>query len=296
MHFEHAQTDYQSYNIPMPERIQSNIENESDEINRQLEAKMFYDKKMRGVFFSYTFNQTLRVYISVDEDTDIYNDEFSSLLHSSINQCNCKTGLLWVRKKTPKIIAFLEKGFNATISDELFFYESKKFVIDREHFKKKFKVGILEIKSYDDRYLDDCLRLWEEAMLFCMPPNFHLNNRAHHFEQFRFYRDYLTFETFWKDGELVGFYWNNGNEVDIMAVSPKFQRMGYGSIILTRAIEMIFQKTNSDIAWLIASSFNEKACSFYTKNNMEVRGEYRIPRIDDPIKSDIKMREEHGVL
>ena len=48
-----------------------------------------------------------------------------------------------------------------------------------------------------------------------------------------------------------------------------------------------------DIAWLIASSFNEKACSFYAKNGMEVHGEYRIPRIDDSIESDLNMREEY---
>jgi ribosomal protein S18 acetylase RimI-like enzyme len=289
MQFEHAQTDYQSYNIPMPLCYRRN----AVEGNRQLETKLFYNENMCGVFFSYIYNGMLRVYITLDNDTDVYNAEIAFLLQVTIAQSNCESGLLWVRKKTKKIITFLESEFHITISDELFFYESKKFAMHREQFNKEYDNNILNIKSFDDSYLDACLRLWEESMIFAMPPKFHLRNRSHHLEQFRFYRDYLMFETFWKNDELIGFYWLNNDEVDLIAVSPKHQRVGYGSLILTRAIEMIFQTTDSDIAWLIVSSFNEKACSFYKKNGMVVHGEYRISRIDDPIESDLQMRVEH---
>lgn len=289
MQFEHAQTDYQSYNIPMPEYCQRN----TSQGNRQIESKLFYDEKMCGVFFSYIYNGTLRTYITLDDDTDIYNTEISSLLQAAIDKSNCESGLLWVRKKTPKIIAFLEDEFHITISEELFFYESKKFAIHRKQFIKKYDDSILEVRPYDDSYLDACLRLCEEAMIFAMPPKFHLRNRTHHLEQFRFYRDCLVFETFWKKDELIGYYWLNKEEVDLIAVSPKHQRMGYGSLILTRALEKVFQTTDSDVAWLIASSFNEKACSFYAKNGMEVQEEYRIPHIDDPIESDLQMRLEY---
>ena len=291
MNFEHAQTDYQSYNIPMLECHKGDVETESDRDNRQLETKLFYNENMCGVFFSYIYNGALRVYVTLDDDTNVYNDEIFSLLQASIENSKCKTGLLWIRKKTPKLIEFLTEKFHITPSDELFFYESKKFAIRREHFKKKYDDSILEIRPYDDSYLDGCLRLWEEVMIFAIPPNFHLRNRAHHLEQFRFYRDNLVFETFWKNDKLVGFYWNNKEEVDLIAVSPNYQRMGYGSLILTRAIEKIFQTTNADSAWLIVSSFNEKACSFYAKNGMEVQKEYRIPRIDDPIEADLQMRQ-----
>jgi len=292
MQFEHAQTDYQSYDIPMPECHQDSI----CKVNRQIEAKLIYGENARGVFFSYTYNGTLRIYITVDRDTDVCDEELSMLFRSSIDQCDCKTGLLWVRKKTPKVIAFLQKEFCITPSDELFFYESKKFAISRKQFINKYSDTTLEIRPYRDSYLDECLRLLDESMLFCMPPTFHMDDRGHHLEQFRFYRDYLVFETFWKNDELVGFYWNNKNEVDLMAVAPKYQRMGYGSAILSRAIEKIFEKTDSDTAWLIASGFNEKACSFYAKNGMEVHGEYRIPRINGTVESDLQMRAEYDAL
>ena len=288
MQFEHAQEAYQSYNIPMP-KVGANTG------NKELEAQLLLNEKARGVFYSYTYHGILRVYITLDEDSDIYNNQISALLKSSIEKSNCASGLLFVRKKTPKIIAFLRNEFEITPSEELFFYESKKFAINREQFNKKYDDSILELKQYEDSQLDDCLRLLDESLLFCMPPTFHMDDRSHHLEQFRFYRDYLTIETFWKDKELVGFYTNVKNEVDLIAVSPKFQRMGYGANILTRAISKIFEKTDSDVAWLIASCYNEKACSFYTKYGMEVHGEYRIPRIGNSIESDLELRAEYGV-
>jgi len=287
---EHVREAYQAYNIPM-------LETKSDMSNRELEAQLFLGKeKARAVFFSYTYYGVLRVYITLDEDTDAYNNEILSLLESSINKSDCAMGLLWVRKKTQKITTFLEDALHITPSDKLFFYESKKYVIDRDQFKKEYDDSVLEARQYEDSYLDDCLRLLDESMLFCMPPTFHMDYREHQLEQFRFYRDYLPFETFWKDGELVGFYLNNKNEVDWIAVSPKFQGKGYGTIILTRAISNIFEKTDSDTAWLIASSFNEKACSFYRKNGMKVDGEYRLARISNSIESDLEFRAEYGVI
>jgi len=296
MQREHAQEAYQSYSIPMPECLHGTTKNESAQGNKRIEAELFLNEKARSVFFSYTYHGTLRVYITLDEDSDVYNDKISSLLQSSIDKSNCANGLLWVRKKTPTIIACLEDKFHITPSDELFFYESKKFAIHREQFTNKYDDSILEIRPYEDSFLDDCLRLLDESMLFCMPPTFHMDEREHHLEQFRFYRDYLVFETFWKNDELIGFYWNNKEEVDLIAVSPKHQRMGYGSAILTRAIEKIFQTTDSDVAWLIASSFNENACLLYAKNGMEVHGEYRLARIGDSIEADLQMRADYNAL
>jgi len=289
MQREHVQESYQTYNIPM-------VETKSDMSNRELEAQLLLEKEARGVVFSYTYHGVLRVYITLDEDTEVYNNEIFTLLHSSIQKSDCAKGLLFVRKKTPKIIAFLEEKFRITQSDEWFFYESKKFAISREQFKVEYDDSILELRQYDDSYLDECLRLLDESMLFCMPPTFHMDQREHQLEQHRFYRDYLTFETFWKDGELVGYYINNKDEVDLIAVSPKFQGRGYGTTILTRAISKIFEKTDSDIAWLIASSSNEKACYFYKKNGMEVHAEYRLARIGDSIEADLQLRAAYNAL
>ena len=288
MKFEHAQEDYQSYNIPLPNPNRNDIKNES--LNKEIESKLFYDDKMRGVFFSYIYNGVLRVYITLENDTSAFNDEIVSLLRSSINKCNCSSGLLWVRKKTPKLIVHLENEFQIKQSDELFFYESTTFVMPRNKFQKKYDSGILEIKQYEDSFLDDCLQLFNEAMLFKMPPHFYPDEREHYFEQLRFNKENVVFETFWKQDNLIGLYWLCDEEVDVIAVSPKYQRKGYGSLILTRAIEMAFQTAKKDCVWLIASNFNEKAHSFYSKYGMEAQNQNRLSHIDSPIELDMQMR------
>ncbi|MCL2171263.1 MAG: GNAT family N-acetyltransferase [Defluviitaleaceae bacterium] len=292
MKFEHAQKDYQSYNIPLANHHHNNEKNELG--NREIESKLFYDNKMRGVFFSYSYNGILRVYITLENDTSLYNDEIASLLRSSINKCNAPSGLLWVRKKTPKVIAFLENEFLITPSDELFFYESTTFVMPIAKFQKEYASGMLEIKQYEDSFLDDCLKLFNEAMLFKMPPHFYLDEREHYFEQLRFNAENVVFETFWKDDELIGLYWLCDEEIDVIAVSAKHQRKGYGSLILTRAIEKAFQTSNKEYVWLIASNFNEKAHSFYCKYGMEAQKQNRLSRIDSPIKLDMQMRLASG--
>jgi len=271
---EHVQEDYQTYNIPM-------METKSDMSNRELEVRLLLGKVARGVFYSYTYYGVLRVYITLDADTNVYNSVLSALLQSSIEKSDCAMGLLYIRKKTPKATAFLEENFHITPSDKLFFYESKKFAITREQFNAEYDNSVLELRPYDDSYLDELLRLFDEAYIFCMPPTFHMDQREQQLEELRHCRDNFTLETFWKDDELVGYYNNVENEVDGIAVFPKFQGKGYGTIILTRAISRIFENTDSNIAWLIAASFNEKACSFYRKNGMEVHGEYRLARLDD---------------
>ncbi|MCL2412050.1 MAG: hypothetical protein FWC97_10455 [Treponema sp.] len=71
MKFEHAQEDYQSYNITLPNPNRDDIKNES--LNKEIESKLFYDDKMRGVFFSYIHNEVLRVYITLENDTSAFN-------------------------------------------------------------------------------------------------------------------------------------------------------------------------------------------------------------------------------
>jgi len=128
-----------------------------------------------------------------------------------------------------------------------------------DKFKNEYDSSILEIKQYENNFLDDCLNLFNEAMVFKIPPHFYFDERDHYFEQLQFNSKNLVFETFWKENELIGLYWLCDEEIDIIAVSPNHQRKGYGSLILTRAIEKAFQTSNKDCVWLIASNFNEKA-------------------------------------
>jgi GNAT superfamily N-acetyltransferase len=76
----------------------------------------------------------------------------------------------------------------------------------------------------------------------------------------------------------VGIYWIAGIEVDTMGVSTGFQRFGYGSLILTRAIETIFfQNPNVNYALFYCVGWNIKAQNFYKKYGMEISKQYKVP-------------------
>jgi ribosomal protein S18 acetylase RimI-like enzyme len=71
---------------------------------------------------------------------------------------------------------------------------------------------------------------------------------------------------------LVGLYWRKNAEIDFFAVDVNQQRKGYGTIMLTRAINMVFEKTDADFACLYAVDWNLKGQSFYKKYGMAENG------------------------
>jgi len=63
-----------------------------------------------------------------------------------------------------------------------------------------------------------------------------------------------------------------------MGVASDFGRSGYGSQILTRAIEKVFQQNpETEYAMLYAVGWNSKANNFYKKYGMEVKNSYNVP-------------------
>ena len=59
----------------------------------------------------------------------------------------------------------------------------------------------------------------------------------------------------------------------MLAVSVNYQGKGYGSDLLTRAIERTFATTDLDFADLYVVDDNPKGQSFYRKYGMEVLGQ-----------------------
>lgn len=69
-------------------------------------------------------------------------------------------------------------------------------------------------------------------------------------------------------------------EIDFLAVADNQQRKGYGSAILTRAIEMVFENTTEDYAYLYAVDWNRKGQAFYKKYGMEINGHSYLLRLN----------------
>lgn len=128
------------------------------------------------------------------------------------------------------------------------------------------------ICGYEDEHIDRYLNLLDETMDFCIPPSVYIKNKIIYRKKFIKLKEKNSFEAFWTDNELIGLYWRSNAEINTMAVSAKYQRKGYGSLILSRAIECVFKNTSNEYAYLYCVDWNEKGQKFYKKNGMETNG------------------------
>jgi GNAT superfamily N-acetyltransferase len=134
------------------------------------------------------------------------------------------------------------------------------------------KESALTARPYDEKYIDKYLNLLDGSMIFTDTPMNYRGNKTHYLNLFKERAAKNSFEAFWKDDELIGLYWRDNFEIDTLAVNKTHQRKGYGTDILTRAIQSVFDHTDSDFARLYAVDWNEKARMFYTKYGMEASG------------------------
>ena len=240
----------------------------------QVEAK-FFDGA--GVFFACMYAKGLRMHIAFEADADAFNQELTALVRGSLKKASKTSCVIWIRNENRKIIAYLKKEFSLPEKQD---YASIEFVMRRENFRPTAN-DTLEIRPYEPKRLFSYLNLLDHSMTFLEPngPQYRLGFLRHR-RRFSELAKNNAFEAFWKDGELVGLYWRNNAEIDVVSVAQGQQRRGCGTIILTRAIEMVFRHTDKDCAYLYAVDWNTKGQSFYRKYGMEENGHSYCLRID----------------
>ena len=144
-----------------------------------------------------------------------------------------------VRTDKKTLTAYLGKHFQLTPDPEEFFYYSSEYVMPRSKFNKVFHGSLLTVSPYEESHIYSYLSVLADSMSFFMPPQDFFLEKPQYLKDFSDLRNKNAFEAFWRNDELVGLYWIDGIEVDTMGVSSSFQRSGYGSAILTRAIEKV---------------------------------------------------------
>ncbi len=222
----------------------------------------------------------LRMHISFEKDTDKFHEELAACVQSTLNKSGMASCLIWIFNEDRKIIKFLKEKFHV-IPEGAHDYASIEFIMRREKFDRTAHQLVLEIRSYEEEHIDDYLIMLDGAMTFVDPPPKFLGHREHYLQHFIQRAEDHSFEAFWKRDRVVGLYWRKNAEIDIMVVDKENQRKGYGSIILTRAIDMVFKNTDADFAYLYAVDWNVKGQSFYKKYGMEQNGHSYLLRINE---------------
>lgn len=249
-----------------------------DVLDRIIICKTFFTQKLVGSFFSCIYDGKLRIHLVFNEETDLFNDEILGLIKMSMEAAGMNHGSIWFRRSIQSIISHIGDQYRLTPLAEDFYYYSTEYIMRRDRLNKTFDNTDLEVKPFEEIHMDSYLELLNDAMSFFIPPQDFVSNKTQYLQEFMDYKDKNTFEAFWKDGQLVGLYWIVGTEIDTMGVSSNFQRHGYGTMILTRAIEKVFQQNpGTESVILYAVGWNAKAQNFYKKYGMEINNQYKVP-------------------
>ncbi len=240
-----------------------------------IENRLFAAENVYGSFFSSIYRGNLRIHVVFSEDTDAFKEEILALFLNTFEKTHMYSGKVWIGNENKKIIQYLQEAFDIEMDCEQFLYVSHKMEIKREDFHKSCADSQLEAKAYEDEHLKEYLELLEQSMTFKIPPFPYLQKENELREEFSSNKE--AFQAFWISDKLVGLYLLSGNEVDHLAVAPEFQNLGYGDIILAKAIESIFKNDGTDTAWLLVVEWNSKAFAFYRKFGLVDTDVYHVP-------------------
>lgn len=243
--------------------------------DRVLLIRQFYEDKIIGSFFSCIYEGALRVHIVFDTDTDAYNEALMALMDETLRLASLP-GKIWTGNGNRHIMSLLTSRYGAVPDAEVFHYESTEYRMPKEKFIPPARTNGLEIRPYEEQHIDAYLELLNGAMSFFIPPHDFLASKPEHREEFRRFQSSGTFEAFWKDGALIGLYWLDGNEIDTIAISPAQQRRGYGSVLLSRAIQRVFETLDADFTVLYCVGWNHTAQTFYRKYGMELYTRHHV--------------------
>jgi len=245
--------------------------------------------KFIGLFFACAYEEKIRIDIAFEYDIDdenINKNLWNLVLYSKEKRPDIadKPIDIWLFNDNRNIIKYLENA-SGNIDSYGKRYASTEYIVRRENFTEEFirlrsHAKNIVIKPYEKDKLDGYLVMMDKAMTFS--PHDFQGGREHWAKEFEEYSkaDDKAFEAFWdsETGDLIGVYWRKHIEIDDLAVSPEYQRKGYGSFILTQAIKKAFENPENEFVRLYCVDWNEKGQAFYKKYGMEINGHsYQIP-------------------
>ena len=222
-----------------------------------------------GVYFSRTDENYVTINIAFEQDADSFNDEITALVQQTVDKAKEKPVHLWIYKQNTKMIEHLIAHYNIKPSSGESYYTSIEFIMRRENFQPKYLHANIDMRPYEEEHIDTYLEMIDGTGFF----SGYSASKVSIMKHFEADANKNQFEAFWVNGELVGLYWLKDLEIDMLAVSAKHQRKGYGNDLLTRAIERTVETTDLAFAVLYAVDYNPKAQAFYKKYGMEVLGQ-----------------------
>ena len=236
-----------------------------------------------GLFISLLYYGSLRAFISFDGDGGAEHAlELTSLLRAAKVSFPKNRLCVYFNYENRTLIAEIMNhvDFEPPYPNG-FYYMSREFVMDREHFAAKPSNVRLDVRPYEFMRTADYAALVDASFTFASPPpNFSANitGMAETLSK-------KVFNAFYDGNGLIGVYWldNDNSTIEFIAVAPDRQRRGYGHIILSHAIETVFSDPGKCAAKLYCVDWNEKGLAFYRKFGMLEKGHMQMMVVEDKI-------------
>ena len=285
MKLESNQIEFAANQIALIDSGEKGVFLETVNTDKQIDAHIFGEKEAAaGVYFSSAVFGGIRVNISFTHDVDTFNADLAELVENTLRKSGSSSCSIYLRNSNRKIIEFLKKKFCVKPYEGSNYYASMEFIMRRESFNKTKVTTLLDVRPYEEKHIDEYLSLLDSAMTSVSDSPGFMKKKEENTKKFAKLAEDNSFEAFWKDGVLIGLYWRKGAEIDMMAVASNQQRKGYGAIMLTRAIKMVFENTDKDFAYLYAVDWNEQGQSFYRKYGMKENGHSYFLYVDNYAK------------
>jgi hypothetical protein len=158
-----TELDFIGYSFHIKE-LYSTSENTYPTKDRIIRIQLFSTVDIFGQYYSCIYKGKLRIHIVFNKDTNDYNDEITKLMKETLVQTNINEGKMWISNQNSNIVDHLQKEFHITLDSELFLYHSHELIMPRHKFQYKFDDTTLEIKPYQEEYIDKYLLLLYNAM------------------------------------------------------------------------------------------------------------------------------------
>ena len=123
----------------------------------QVEAKIFGQDNVTGVFYSCSIFGGLRVYIAFETDTGVFNEDLEALVQSALRSSGFSSCLIWIRNENTKIIEFLKAQFRIQPDCGAYYYASIEYIMRRAMFDRTTDKTTLDIRPYEEKHIDRLL-------------------------------------------------------------------------------------------------------------------------------------------
>ena len=234
--------------------------------------RLYYsDGKTIGVYSSCILNNALHAAIAFN--TDLPDELHNGLKDLIVEDCKYVKGKadLWYRPENIKVLEVL-KAFPNTGKPN----STHELKVRSAYYNNLIpnKPDDWVLRPFELEYLDEVIDLLDSSLAHTFADTNtrpFRNNREINKKEWVSQAEWGEFDILYVSDNAAGVYILKGAEIDIIAVSPQYQRRGIGRVLLHHAVDSIKDRCDEE-PFLYCVDSNSAALRFYLREGLTVTG------------------------